>query len=517
MAFLKDRFYWLLAAIGLAAAWLTLRQMHWGPWAFSDSAAYISAARNLVAGHGLSVLEPSGNYAPLTLHQPLYPLLMAGFLLAGVHPFTSTVAINLAGAFVAVFALSAGAYAITRNKALAVLLALGMASFPSMMDNLGGAMSEPLYLALMLVGFVCLQIYIARQPRWALYAAAICAWLTVLTRLVGAANVVAGVLALLVLLPGSLRARASKAGIFFGIGILPLAWLLGMPSVAGRSYGMPADLSDSLTSFWTALVNVLGSWLPLRAVWGLPSLASKTAAVLAALLLLGGIAAAAWQAWRKRPPSAWASLAVAASLHAAAFVLVCLAAYVFSSVTPDINDRTMLPLFPWLLVLIGSGLLGLLANQPKAASGLLAALTLVGLLAWLPVTNKMVTERHAMGHGYTATYYRGSSLLQAARDLPQDVPWISNEPALFLLYLNKQPHDLKVMYPLILAGNNPPLGEGDTRFDEMMRDENAILLFYPLQVKAALGESAFPHFENLLRELQSLYEGADGSILIYDK
>ncbi len=517
MAFLKDRAYWLLAAIGLATAWLALRQMHWGPWAFSDSAAYISAARNLVAGHGLSVLEPSGSYAPLTLHQPLYPLLMAGFLAAGVHPFTSTVALNLVSAFTVVFALSAGAYALTRSKALALLLALAAASFPPMMDNLGGAMSEPLYLALTLMGFMCLQVYVARQPRWALYAAAVCAGLTVLTRLVGVANVAAGALALLALPPSTPKQRASKAGIFSAIGVLPLVWLLGMPSVAGRSYSMPADLSNSLASFWTSLVNVLGSWLPLRAVWGLPSLASKAGAVLAVLLLLGGIAAAAWQAWRQRPPAAWARLALAASLHAAGFVMVCLAAYVFSSVTPDINDRTLLPLFPMLVLLAGSSVLGLLASKPKAASAALAALGALALLAWAPVTSRLVAERYESGHGYTATYYRGSPLLQAARALPQDVPWISNEPALFLLYLNKQPHDLKVMYPLILAGNNPPLGEGDTRFDEMMRDENAILLFYPLQVKAALGESAFPHFENLLRGLHPLYDRADGSIMIYDK
>ncbi len=517
MGFLKDRFYWVLAAVGLAAAALALRQMHWGPWAFSDSAAYISAARNLVAGHGLSVLEPSSSYAPLTLHQPLYPLVMAGFLLLGVHPFTSTIGLNLVGAFVSVFALSAGAYTLTRSRALALLLALGVASFPPMMDNLGGAMSEPLYLALTLAGFMCLQLYIARQPRWALYAAAICAGLTVLTRLVGAANVAAGALVLLALLPGTLKQRVPQAGIFLVIGMLPLVWLLGMPAVAGRSYGLPPDLSGSLESFWSSLVSVLGSWLPLRAVWGLPSLATKGLGAAVALLLLCSLAAAAWHAWRRQPSAAWARLALASGVYALAFTLVCLAAYAFSSVTPDLNDRTMLPLFPLLLLLAGSGLLGLLSRWPKTASGLMAALTVLALLAWAPVTDRMVADRHESGHGYTATYYRGSPLLQAARELPQDVPWISNEPALFLLYLNKQPYDLNVIYPSILVANNPPLGEGNTGLDAMMRDENAILLFYPLQVKAALGEAAFPHFENLLRGLHPLYDGADGSIMIYDK
>ncbi|QYK51387.1 MAG: hypothetical protein KF701_02570 [Anaerolineales bacterium] len=514
---MKDRFYWLLAAIGVAAALLTLRQMHWGPWAFSDSAAYISAARNLVDGHGLSVLEPSGGYTPLTLHQPLYPFVMAAFLLIGIHPFTSTLAINVLSAFAALFALSAGVYALTRSRALALLLAFGLASFPPMMDNLGGAMSEPLYLALMLAGFMLLQLYIARVPRrWALYAAAACAGLTVLARLVGAANVAAGAVALLALSPVGLRERVKDAALFAAIGLLPtLAWQLSLPALAGRSFELPADLWLRVAEFWHSLVSVLGSWLPLRAAWGLPGIVNKGFAAVVALLLAASLIAAAWHALRARPPATWARLALTAGVQAIAYALVCLAAFALSNVTPDINDRTMLPLFPLLLLLAGSGLLGLLTRWPKAASAALAALTALALLAWAPVTEKLVSERYEMGHGYTASYYRGSLLLQAARQLPQDVPWISNEPALFLLYLNKTAYDLRVIYPSILVDNNPPFGEGDTEFDRMMREDSAILLLYPLQIKASLGEWAVPHFDNLTRGLNPLYDGADGSILTY--
>ncbi|MBX3047473.1 MAG: hypothetical protein KF698_10810 [Anaerolineales bacterium] len=513
---MKDRFYWLLAAIGFAAALLTLRQMHWGPWAFSDSAAYISATRNLVDGHGLSVLEPSGGYTPLTLHQPLYPFVMAAFLLVGIHPFTSTLALNVLSAFVAVFALSAGVYALTRSRALALLLAFGLASFAPMMDNLGGAMSEPLYLALMLAGFVLLQLYIARGPRWTLYAAAACAGLTVLARLVGAANVAAGAVALLALSPASWRQRVKDAALFAAIGLLPtLAWQLSLPALAGRSFELPADLWLRVAEFWHSLGNVLGSWLPLRAVWGLPGAVSKGFAAVVALLLAASLAAAVWQAVRTRPPAAWARLALTAGVQAIAYALVCLAAFALSNVTPDINDRTMLPLFPLLLLLAGSGLLGWLGRWPKAASAALAALTALALLAWAPVTQKLVNERYEMGHGYTASYYRGSLLLQAARQLPQEVPWISNEPALFLLYLNKTAYDLRVIYPSILVDNNPRLGDGDTEFDRMMSEEGAILLLYPLQIKASLGEWAVPHFDNLTRGLHPLYDGADGSILTY--
>lgn len=514
MAILKDRFYWLLAGLGLLAALAALRQMHWGPWAFSDSAAYISAARNLVDGHGLSVQSPSGVYRPLTLHQPLYPWAMALFLLLDIHPFNSTLALDVASAFLAVFTLSAGAYALTRSKPLALFFALTLVSFPVLAENLSGAMSEPLYLALMLVGFVCLQIYLERQPRWAFYAAALCAGLTVLARLVGAANVAAGALALLILLPASRRMRLKSAALFTAIGALPtVAWQLSLPALAGRAFEIPGDLPSRLSAFWQALVGVLGGWLPLRSVWGLPGVLHSGLAVALALALATSILLAVSALVRHGNVPVWARFSLLAGAQAAAYILVCFAAFAFSNVTPDINGRTMLPLFPLLLIVLGAGIWGALQRWPKFASGLLVALTALCLLAWVPATHKLVTERYEMGHGYTAPYYRDSLLLQTARSLPQELPWISNESALFLLYLNKPAYDLSTIYPQMLVENNPPLGEGDTALDKLLREDDAILLLYPLQIKAALGEWALPHMHNLVRGLHPLYDGNDGMIL----
>lgn len=513
-ALIKDRFYWLLGGLGVLAALVALRQMHWGPWAFSDSAAYISAARNLVDGHGLTVQSPSGVYRPLTLHQPLYPWAMALFLLLDIHPFTSTVAINLTSAFLVVFALSAGAYALTRSKPLALFFALTLVSFPVLADNLSGAMSEPLYLALMLAGFVCLQVYLERQPRWALYAAGLCAGLTVLARLVGVANVAAGTLALLILLPGGWRARLNPAVVFTAIGILPTAaWQLSLPALAGRAFEMPGDMPSRLSVFWQSLVGVLGGWLPLRSAWGLPGAMHAGLAMLLALALAASALLALLALLRRTGVPVWARFSLVAGAQATAYTLVCFAAFAFSNVTPDINDRTMLPLFPLLLIVLGAGVWGLWTRWPRLANGLLVGLTALGLLAWAPTTHKLVTDRYEMGHGYTATYYRGSLLLQTARSLPQDLPWISNEPALFLLYLNKPTHDLSTIYTQMLTENNPPLGEGDTSLDKLLREEDAILLLYPLQIKAALGEWALPHVDNLVRGLHPLYDGSDGLIL----
>src|SRR3990170_8980315 len=55
-----------------------------GPWAYSDSAAYLVSARNLVNGRGLGYPAPSGEFIPLSLHPPLFSFLLAALDLAGI-------------------------------------------------------------------------------------------------------------------------------------------------------------------------------------------------------------------------------------------------------------------------------------------------------------------------------------------------------------------------------------------------------------------------------------------------
>jgi hypothetical protein len=55
--------YFLLASIG---GYLAFHAMTWGPWAFSDSSAYVGAARSIASGNGLVILQSTGNVKTLT-------------------------------------------------------------------------------------------------------------------------------------------------------------------------------------------------------------------------------------------------------------------------------------------------------------------------------------------------------------------------------------------------------------------------------------------------------------------
>jgi len=108
-------FYGVLAGFAVLAGFIMIYDMEWGPWAFSDSAAYISAARNLVAGNGLTIPTPDGSLTPLRLHQPLYPLVMSFFLLFDIHPFTTTTVLNLASFSLSILLLGSGSYYFSKS------------------------------------------------------------------------------------------------------------------------------------------------------------------------------------------------------------------------------------------------------------------------------------------------------------------------------------------------------------------------------------------------------------------
>ena len=137
------------------------------------------------------------------------------------------------------------------------------------------------------------------------------------------------------------------------------------------------------------------------------------------------------------------------------------------------------------------------------------------------VTYDLVQNRHLNGHGYTAPYWQGSTVLKAARDLPTDIPWISNESAFFLLYLNKFPYDLTSIYPLIVNSDTVPFGDGDSDLDSIFREEGAALLLHQPQfendLRKFMGDAATERVETFTANLKIYQESYDGAVYFYQR
>jgi len=520
-------FYGVLAGFAALAGFIMVYDMEWGPWAFSDSAAYISAARNLVAGNGLTVPTPDGSLSPLRLHQPLYPLVMSFFLLFDIHPFTTTTVINVASFSLSILLIGVSSYYFSKSKIFSLIIVFLMTWCPFVIENFDGAMSEPLYLFLTLLNFMAVLLFLEKRKNWMLLLAALAVGLSILTRYIGIVNVVGGALMVFVFLNEKTKNRLITALFYsFMSAVLPIIWLLISGATSGignRQIIFPQNLFSVFGNFYQAIIISFGDWLPLLKNWQITD-------EIRFLLIgfLGGfcfisIAIGLWLKSRKKQTS-WGSferLLYGSVILSLTYVLIFFATFAFSSLPPDINNRTLIPLFPFfLMVFYGIFFLFPRTHLEKTISGLsILGIFLVSFWVWYPVSRELLYDRHHNGHGYTSKYYQESTILKAARTLPRDIPWISNEPAFLLLNLDKFPYDLNTLYPAITKPDATALGEGETELDRIFSQEEAALIILQPQLendlRKLIGDQAALQIGKLTSGLEVYDQSFDGMIFFY--
>ena len=78
---------WGLAVLpAILGCYLLAISMRRGPGVGGDATIYITAARNLLAGKGLGLINPAGEFRLLPYFPPFYPLLLAFFGWLGLDP-----------------------------------------------------------------------------------------------------------------------------------------------------------------------------------------------------------------------------------------------------------------------------------------------------------------------------------------------------------------------------------------------------------------------------------------------
>jgi len=165
-----------------------------------DSVFYISAGRNLLKGLGLSLFYyGDGKLVPMTHFPPLFPALLSLFSFFGASFFSVARWLNilLFGANIWLITLIVNKY--TRSvhvsffASFLMLTSVGMLSIHSM------ALTEPLFIFLTISGLYLLASYFENQRLLLFIASSGLTALAFLTRYIGAATVVAGVVGIVYL------------------------------------------------------------------------------------------------------------------------------------------------------------------------------------------------------------------------------------------------------------------------------------------------------------------------------
>ena len=408
------------AVIGTVALLVVTRK---GAYASPDSAFYVGTARNLLDGHGFTA--PPGS-PPLSHFPPLFPLLLAGIgWVTGLDPLDVAGVVNplLLGVTAVLVAVvvrrRSGSVGLGVAASTAVVVAVDLLVY------FASALTEPLFVVLVLGAMVSLAAAVDRGGRGWWVAAVACTAGACLTRYVGVALVVAEVGVLLATGGGGRQAwrRAAAVG---GASVVPLVvWL-----AAAGSGNRPVVVHLFDADYWVSGARSLSRWvLPPYVSWPVRGVA--TAVLIGALIVV-----AVTVGRRSRPASEPTDVF---GLLLPAFAVTYLAVLVVDRVLLDASGRLDLRFLAVLHVVAVLGLLPWLHRnltgraRPAAVVAGFVLLTLHGVQAASWVGDGL-TDTSVGRRGLTAAAWDDSPVLAAVAALPPAITVYSNAPeAVFLL------------------------------------------------------------------------------------
>ncbi len=448
-----------LAAIGMAGL---LYATYQGPGLTSDSLTYLAAARNLLKGRGFT-LSPTGT-RPLTDFPPLFPSVLAALGLLGLDLRGSTRWLNVVLFGGTIVLAGIAIRHVTSGSAWASLFGgLLVATSADLLEAYSLVMSDPLFIALGLLGLVALGAYIDHPEYRRLIGAAIIVALAFLARYPGAALVATGVFGLLLLGKAKWRRRAVDAAVFAGLSSIGMVfWVIRNWRLAGQPIGesrtvfavhfptlSQLDLALDTVWRWLAPGRALAHG-PAALVGHLPGIRWL---VLAAATMVGAFALLRWRSRAKRPveednttsatpsmpPSLWLP-PIFALLYTALVVLDV----TFVDASERLGGRLLSPVFVAALV-FGIGVwCGTLRSWRGSLWASRATIIAAALLGGAYTETALVWIRHAHEEGlaYSARVWRESDTLRRLSAIPADVLIYSSTPDIITIVTGRSAQGL---------------------------------------------------------------------------
>lgn len=407
-----------------------------------DSAAYIGAARGLLAGIGLGNPSPNGGFRPLLFYAPLFPTLLAAIGAFGIDPLDAARDLNSAlfGANIFLSGIIIGRDTGSRSAAvigsILLLLSVPMLKVHSM------AWSEPTFIFLSLLALLWLSRYVERGGTGSVIAAATAVGLADLSRYAGLFLIPAGIGVVL----GFRRQQSSRkalrdCAIFTVISGLISSGALIRNWIVGRTLtDHPTAVHLVGTGELQRGLHTLGRWLWLDARPGTQAL--TLLAIGACALLIRAVAHA------RQPGTGPTQLRIShgsgrpSAVTRTAFTLIIAyglflsIAISFFDATTLLDDRLLSPVFAWAVIAGVCGGYGWVATA--RGRGIVGGLVVIAGLwfaaAQLSQSVPWAIDVHRHGQGYGSAAWRRSEILKQLQALPPATHIYSNgDDAIYLL------------------------------------------------------------------------------------
>ena len=187
-----------------------------------DSAAYLGAAENILAGKGYT--EPFQPGVAITHWPPLFPLSLALISwISGLSVLNAARFLNISLFAGMLFLIGLSLKKWTKSLAAALLGMFFLLCHRDMISLYASAYSEPLFHVLGILGLLLLACYFSDSRKgWALFAGSVCIGLAFGARYMGGWLVITGWLMLLTLGQRGIREKMRSLAIFTVFSCLPI-------------------------------------------------------------------------------------------------------------------------------------------------------------------------------------------------------------------------------------------------------------------------------------------------------
>jgi len=516
----------LIAVVG--AGGLSYAMPH-GPTVFSDGVVYLLSADNLVKGEGLGIVWGSGRFHPLAGYPPLYPFLLALAELPGLGMLAAARATAVAAYFLTILCLGLAAQHVTRSLGLALTVSVFVLTSPLLFGQYANAGSEGVFYLTGLTGLAMILVASESDRIRDWVVAGFLVGLAFLTRYVGVALILTGVLWAMLAVAGSLQRRVTRAGILSAIpAAMMLPWIAWAYTVTGtigerRASGF-TDLWAFTEPLRAGLIDLAWSWLPflgtIEASYRLRGMVVLGMGGLVVLFLFT-VAVGVRRGWISPlgtvPLAKWSSLFL---LFGVVYAGVHATAYITTEPTPDVSERLFTPLYVSAVLATAGALWILPAFRPRWR--LIASVPVV-LLAGLLVPSGIDTAAlsgslRVEGGGFNTAYWRASPAVDAVRGLPNGTPVVSHA-ADALIFLTGRP---TYWIPELMTGIPDPdfsrFGDHPERSEEeyAFRYRKGVLVIFPWiheQFNSLYGEAAADRARALTEGLRVYLQTAEGEAI----
>jgi hypothetical protein len=494
---------------------------NWGPWAFSDSASYFSAARNLVQGHGMILKNVDGSIDYYQLFPPLYPIVLGitGWILNNF--FTAARWINVLAFGLFLFLSGLLLFNQTKKPVISLMGPAILLVSPMMVTDFTGAMTEPIFLVLMILSFILILSLIKKPSIFHTLAFILATALLPVTRYVGIGFIFINFIILLFFIQKPIKNRFLFSSTITLISSTPiLAWFIYLFTltnrIGGRGFRIKGSLINNFINGLKTVYDIFKGFLPYDGLYeGIISSSIRLNLLIAAFLLL--IAASIFclikQPVDKKADGSNFKNHIIFPMYIIAFIIFIGFSYSITNRSYVIDHRQISPLIPMIIITSLYSFSILITNLKFLRTPL--TIIAVGLFAYIFryyffSSRNLVRSLYENGYGYTARQYQESGIIEAVKQIPINREIISNVSGFILLYDNRLPIE-PVQFEFHMYGSGDGYGEATFR-----NHQAALVLLIP-DFNNYYGQQAAELYSVLTKGLNVAFQDSVSAIYYYPK